>query len=293
MRKAHANNPLTLIGKDSASDIYQKRAELMERLTKRDTSIEHGSRPVMYTFFEWIHPREREMGVPDDASESFIIEWKAAWKAAGWEPIVLSLANAKKHPQFDKFYERLMKIPMPDINGYPSRLNRLTYLRWLAVAAVGGGFMSDYDVFPLSQAPKTSDLPYQGKFSVFCKLHQPTNAGVPCLMSGNANEWTRVAMALLESGELNGNVRKGWSDMLAMIDLRNSGTYSLYDRVFHGNEMPTPVASADECKLLEGKNAIRFPLSRFPPKGALIDRPIMIRRFLGSWSKSCTPAGQL
>mmetsp|Transcript_21931 Transcript_21931/g.32389 ORF Transcript_21931/g.32389 Transcript_21931/m.32389 type:complete len:360 (-) Transcript_21931:1018-2097(-) len=278
---------------DSSSNIYLQKSELMERLTKRDDSIDHGTRPIMYTFFEWIHPRERELGIPDEASESFINEWKAAWKAAGWEPIVLTLENAKKHPQFDEFHSRVAALPMPKVNGIPSALTQLTYLRWLAVASVGGGFMCDYDVFPLSQAPKTSELPYQGKFSVYCKLYNPTNTGVPCLMSGDANEWTRVAMALLENGEANADVRKGWTDMLAMIDLRLSGTYTLYDRVFQGQEMPTPIASEDGCIQLEAKNAIRFPLSRFPPKAALKDRPAMIRHFLSSWGNICTPAVQL
>mmetsp|Transcript_18007 Transcript_18007/g.26646 ORF Transcript_18007/g.26646 Transcript_18007/m.26646 type:complete len:274 (+) Transcript_18007:43-864(+) len=264
---------------------------MMARLVERDDSIQHGNRPIMYTFFEWIHPSERETEIPDIYEENLISEWKSAWKGAGWEPVVLTVKDARKHEKFDYFYSKLQKITGPR-----SKHLQLTFVRWFAVAAVGGGFMCDYNVFPISKAPKSLELPHQGKFSIYCKIQHPANASMPCLMSGDANEWIRVASVLLEKSE--GKVRAGyaWSDAMALVHLRETDTYMLYDAVLEGGNVPPSWKEEKArifCKRMIGMHAVRFPIDRFVTEDSLKSRTVEIRRFLEAWAKLCTPNGQL
>ena len=96
---------------------YVSRAEMMEHVMMQDSSIEPGSRPVIHTFFEWIPPRNRGTQMSDVADKALIAEWKAAWKAAGWEPRVLTLEDAKKHPQYHDYAPTLNSIPMLGVDG--------------------------------------------------------------------------------------------------------------------------------------------------------------------------------
>jgi len=69
--------------------------------------------------------------------------------------------------------------------------NAMCLYRWLAMAASGGGWMCDYDTFPtnfpMNEARK---LPSNGKLTSF-EFH------VPSLVSGTAEEWSRVAEELI------------------------------------------------------------------------------------------------
>eukprot|EP00439_Symbiodinium_sp_Y106_P025954 s603_g3.t1 len=63
------------------------------------------------------------------------------------------------------------------------------YMRYLAMAEAGGGWMSDYDVIPTWFPPDT-DLPNDGRFTSY-QNH------VPALLSGTQEEWYRMADTLL------------------------------------------------------------------------------------------------
>jgi hypothetical protein len=89
----------------------------------------------VYSFFE---PGVREW---EDQTE--VIEmWKASWSSWGWEPIVLSIEDAKKHPKY--------RAMLGAIRGYPTvnprTFEAFCFLRWLAMPVVGGGWLFDWDV---------------------------------------------------------------------------------------------------------------------------------------------------
>jgi hypothetical protein len=278
-----------------ASNTYLSRADMMEFVTQRDISIVPGSRPVMYTFFEYIPVRNRGTSMSDMADRALIVEWKAAWKAAGWHPIVLTLDDAKRHSQFKDYAEKVSGLPMLGVDGKGGAVlyNQLCFLRWLAVAATGGGFMSDYDVFPISRAPKQMEPPHGGNFTVYCKVKNSKRGGIPCLMSGRKDEWTRMAYAILENGHKNANNEHMWSDMLSVIDMRNTGAYTVYDAVLEGKEVLTKKGwTADDCDKTTDKHAIHFShesmkLGYLAPGESAEDRPLIIRRFLTAWHQLC------
>lgn len=79
---------------------------------------------------------------PLDEIELSIL-WRERWEAAGWEPYVLTEWHARKHPMFAEFDAVISALPTVN----PQPYERACYLRWLALAQVGGGFMADLDVF--------------------------------------------------------------------------------------------------------------------------------------------------
>lgn len=70
--------------------------------------------------------------------------WRRRWFEAGFEPETLGEYQAQQHSMFAKYDQAITQLPSCN----PSSYERACWLRWLALAQVGGGFMSDYDVFP-------------------------------------------------------------------------------------------------------------------------------------------------
>lgn len=275
-------------GLSDSAHSQMARAEIMDRAIMEDRSIVAGSRPVIYTFFEWIPLHNRGSISSDEADKLILLEWKAAWKKAGWHPVVLTLQDAKKHPDYDAYNTRLTNVGASAI-----MYNQLCYLRWLAVAAKGGGFMSDYDVFPVSLAPKTLEIPYDGKFAVYCKMKPSNNAGTPCLMSGSAEEWTRMAHAVLENHEKHADRETIWSDMLSLIDMRDTANYSVHDSVLEGQDVLLRRKWSElDCEVTAQKHAVHFSHKSFklgylPPGKNMEDRPAIVRQFLEAWERNC------
>lgn len=74
--------------------------------------------------------------------------WCDHWTALGFEPQVLNEWTARKHPYFHEFNNAVMQLPTVNSKEYEVAC----YHRWLAMAQIGGGIMSDYDV--LARKPK-------------------------------------------------------------------------------------------------------------------------------------------
>lgn len=105
--------------------------------------------------------------------------WEGRWARQGWEPVVLDMAHARQHPHFARIATACERLPT--VNGKPYEL--ACYLRWLAMAVVGGGWMSDADVIPYAFAPQ----PPTERLTLW-------NGGAcPCLVSGSAAEYGRMA----------------------------------------------------------------------------------------------------
>jgi hypothetical protein len=75
--------------------------------------------------------------------------WKKAWSDSGWRVKVLGLEDAQKHPLFNVLKERIAKFSICA----NTEFQRLCFIRWLAMAVDGGGWMSDYDILPLDFNP--------------------------------------------------------------------------------------------------------------------------------------------
>lgn len=247
-------------------------------------------RPVMHTFYNRIDPNVHHKygGMTDESDAQLLLVWEAAWKAAGWKTRIVTLEDAKKHPDYEKF-DKLLDLEKMPFGFY----DKLCFMRWLAMAAVGGGFMSDYDTFPLRYFAKMKDLPRGGKLTVYDTVR---SGGVPSVVSGSGKEFDRMAHALLYNTLQKGVREEFWSDMFALMDVytTDNDVYLLFDQVVKGNAalagVKNGLSSLRECKAVVGGNfAVHF--SHFSitdsvakghlPKGqGAADRPKIADQFL-------------
>lgn len=125
------NDELLLL--PSSDDLLESRRTLTE---SKDDVATTPTKPIIHTFFE-------------DLSESgngnvLVDAWKEEWEAIGFETKVLTMVDAKSHPDYEKMKETIDPILGDDL------YNKLCFYRWIAMAAQeNGGFMSDYDTVSL------------------------------------------------------------------------------------------------------------------------------------------------
>jgi len=199
-------------------------------MTALDEDAEGKSdRPIVKTFYQSMkHPTS------DEIDDPIVQVWKEEWELAGFEPQVVTLADAKRHPYYDTMKEALMEK-------FPTDLyNQYCFFRYLAMAATGGGWHTDYDTmpsnFPLSEAVP---LPNDGQFTSFQTF-------IPSLISASEEEWTRVAKLITEQTAL--TKEKHASDMNMLRDI-----YGIKD--MNGITFSKKVLSPED--VVEGKNFMR------------------------------------
>ena len=188
--------------------------------TSLPAESDHG-KPVIHTFFQRIPPYNRTTGMTDEDDDNLLAFWREAWSRAGWEPVVLTEDDARSHRDFQWFQSELGKLKL-------DAFSNILFTRWIAMAAVGGGWYADYDVFPLRAMPR--EIPHNGRMTVH-------DIASPTLASGNAEEWMMTLMALLEDAEANRSPRDDkltfWSDSLAVLSVTRK----------HKNLPPSPQTS--------------------------------------------------
>jgi len=137
-------------------------------------------RCMVYTFYD-------DIGFDNVEQAGEIDVWAQSYRKAGWKVGVLTSKDAKRHPLYNELIGKFNAFPTVNKKEYEVAC----FVRWLAVAAVGGGWMSDYDTFNvnLPPPPECNSLPYDGKLTT----HQ---GGVPALVSGTAEEYARFAQLM-------------------------------------------------------------------------------------------------
>jgi len=219
--------------------------------------------------------------------------------------------DAEAHPDYANVVDNLDDVPLGNNNHY----DKACYLRHFAMAASGGGWMTDYDAVPLNMKAEVygMDLPNDGQFTTY-------EGYVPSLIVGNEDEWERVAKALLREGvdagsnEDAGIIRDGkprlFSDMLALeaIAKKDEVIVTPYGSVLEAHQEESSAKEimawdldvvADylnrgtslvqqHCEKMEKVMALHFSHAATLPLGYLWDdRPILIAAFLDRWSKLC------
>jgi hypothetical protein len=137
-------------------------------------------RCVMYTYY----------GKGLKVRDALVVDqWRTSWKNAGWKPVVLDERHAQIHPRYLFLKNAYVSLPLG--GDLTSRLHSEdSLLRYLALAAVGGGYMSEPDVFNvnLPPPPQCDYLPNQGQFTT----HE---LFIPALVSGDSASLLHVAEA--------------------------------------------------------------------------------------------------
>jgi hypothetical protein len=103
------------------------------------------------------------LGIIDTESDILAMQdlWSRSWAKHGWEPKIVGLAEARKHPLYERF-SNSSQLANSSIHNNP-KYTLLCYLRWLAYA-VEGGLWCDYDVMNYGFRPE--DLPVHPDASV-------------------------------------------------------------------------------------------------------------------------------
>lgn len=105
--------------------------------------------PVVYSYF---HP---VVGLDPGTESGLIRLWQSSWKASEFLPILLSHQHADAHPRAAEFKKVVSAFPSINPTGY----DLSCWMRWLALARVGGGLMTDYDVVARGFSPEFLALP--------------------------------------------------------------------------------------------------------------------------------------
>lgn len=162
-------------------------------------------RPVIKTFYQKLDNEEE--GAPLD--DPILSLWREEWSRIGFEPKIITLEDAKRHP----YYEIMKGVVEKAFPGdEPAHIyNRYCFYRYLAMAATGGGWHSDYDAMPAYfPLEKAHAFPNEGKFTSFEQF-------IPSLISASAEEWTFIALLMMD--QLSKTKEEWPSDMFMIKDL--------------------------------------------------------------------------
>lgn len=163
------------------------------------------------------------------------------------------------------------------------------------MAATDGGWMSDYDTYPLYSNPYKDgfDLPNNGRFTCF-QVH------VPCLVSGSKSEWNRVTELLMFSYQMHSH--EFWSDMLALESIKKMGAYNptkdvitIHDVYFKRGakessnaEILDPYSLSSRCASTKGKRAIHFSHASCNRVGFCHNkRDKVLNKWVEAWKQQC------
>lgn len=248
--------------------------------------------PKIHTFFEPAY---------DNVSQQLadLELWKKSWSEAGWNPVVLNLDDAKRHSSFETL-EAMFDSSEYHVNEY----NRMCFYRWLAMSASGGGWMSDFDTYPLYSKPGKDgwNLPNDGRFT----CHE---RHVPCLISGSKEEWDRMVDLLISSYKRHRT--EFWTDMRALLEIslddgdnfiQQKGVmladhfYSLLSKKSNLYDLyplyeVDPFELSDSCEFTKGRRAIHFSHDacdklQFCQAG----RGVALERWVDTWREYCIPS---
>jgi len=74
--------------------------------------------------------------------------WQKSWRYYGWNPVVLTLDDAKRHPMYDTFYNKCLTYPTINQKSY----EMACYIRWLTMFDKSG-WITDFDVINYGFVP--------------------------------------------------------------------------------------------------------------------------------------------
>jgi hypothetical protein len=230
------------------NDVQHKLEEQQTIIPEQQDKAAAPKRPIIKTFFQPLaDPNSNE--VPQDP---LLKVWKDEWEMAGFEPQVITMEDARKHPYYDTMKDAVEKVFKTD------RYNQYCFFRYLAMATTGGGWHVDYDTIPANfPTGEATPLPNGGKFTSY-------QVFVPALISASEEEWTRVSKLIVEQLSISHEDLK--SDMRMLMDLYMHQGGVPYDIDFKGWESPfvlEPEEAVKErhvinCELMNKAFAIHF-----------------------------------
>ena len=170
---------------------------------------------TVYTYYEPIDEQRIE------TAPTMLEHWRRSWASQGWNPVVLNESHAKTHPLYESYLRRTSELPTVN----PPVYERSCYLRWLAVAQVGGGFMSDYDVVNYNW-PARDIAGHMILYEVHPQLELATPSVVGGSQAGFQNVCTAMCSVSADQAQTLINDKVHVSDMLILQYFAATGLYA-------------------------------------------------------------------
>lgn len=128
----------------------------------------------VFTFF-------RECGVNRD-SGWILNAWSKLWRDHGYEPVVLTDQDARRHPKFEEWNAFFSTLPTVNSKHYEMSC----FVRWLPMSMTGG-LMVDYDLAPINFPESEAARILASAPITFCDRNR-----VPCCVIGSAAGFASV-----------------------------------------------------------------------------------------------------
>ena len=220
---------------------------------------------IIHVFHEW---QFESLGAPHAATEA-LSAWMYNWRRAGWHIRVLTTFEA----QHTELYKAMLEALSHARVAHRSR-ETACYLRYAAMAAVGGGWLADLDTVPTYLTPG-QELSNNGDFTIY--QHDSSS-----LMSGTKMEYERIVAQMIDAlkAKTKTTVTQSpnvCSDSLVLKAMATDGLISTVPRVI-------PASSWSErgpCRNLTdpGHLAVQFSQSSIETLGYRVDaRGVLINR---------------
>jgi len=203
-----------------------------------------------------------------------IKQWTSFWEKEGWDPIILTIDEAKNHKDYSKYESLLNNLKF-------SSNQQQGYYRYLAMASTPGAeWFAEIHTLPLrpllSESGENPGLPNGGRFTVYDRQF-------PSLMSGSQEEWNSISQKLLKEPKA--------TDLEALRHLFSidSNAFASEQSVMHekyviGEEQ----FDNDICVNTQDKRAFRLPANEFQGTGLSIHEWTKISEsFMKVWNGKC------
>lgn len=174
--------------KESISELGDYEMEAFNHRTQHDAYLyAKFSKPKpfkkgkIYTYFDDIH---------FSGQEELLQLWMKSWQENGFEPHVLTRADAIKSAYFDEYMSGLQQAHFYITGKSLTAYGEACYLRWLAYSEQGGDgsfFVSDYDVI---------NNGFQGVDESEARLNH-LGGRCPCIASGTPNQYLNFCMDMV------------------------------------------------------------------------------------------------
>ena len=218
--KQHVDGSSSIIHEEMISKAESEEGEEDEEgrdsVEKGNDCSEKKSRPIMHTYFDDL--QNFGAGMNSTEHHQLIDVWAKSWQDAGFDTVVLSRKDAENHPDYERHSQKLIEL---GVNEY----NQACFLRWLAMASLkddcqDGGWMSDYDTFPLGlTSEEAMEIEKMPGFKSYAEH-------VPNIIHSDAKHWESILEKLIHPSDehnLNPNLqRKAMiTDMLMLLKVQH------------------------------------------------------------------------
>jgi hypothetical protein len=139
---------------------------------------------IVYTYYEDV-PEITNCPSRNSSQQDLIEICSKSWANHGWNLLVLSEKDAATHPLYESY--KKVVLSFPSANPFPYDYH--CYMRWLAMANVGGGIMIDYDVVNLGV--KNLDFFDFSRLTLY-------QGHVPCVVSGNSEHYLNLVKEFIK-----------------------------------------------------------------------------------------------